>query len=365
MPEPLKNLYSQEVVSSIARHCNAATPNFDQNRFIDRVLQNDWQELELKDRMHRLAEMLGKFLSKNYPKAIDAVLQVEKNYSGLVHMCFPDFVEIFGLAEADFDLSMAALEIMTERSSSEFAIRPFILRYPEKTMKKMLAWSKSNNYHVRRLATEGCRPRLPWAMALPEYKKDPSVVLKTIMHLIDDDELYVRRSVANNLNDISKDNAKEVISIVSKYFSRPPSDRSKEVDWVIKHACRGLLKQGNKEVLRLFGYANPNHISVNKFISDRSVKLGEHLNFSFNLQTVKKSLGNLRVEFIIEFMKANGKTAGKIFKVCEGNYYESEKAILKYFSFKKISTRKYYLGEHQITIVVNGENFESLKFKLI
>ncbi|MGB0494852.1 MAG: DNA alkylation repair protein [Kangiellaceae bacterium] len=358
MPKLLKNCYSPELVESIAKDCKSQMNDFNNNSFIKAVLSDDWSQLELKDRMHRIAEKLGEYLPNEYSQAIATLLVVAKNYSGLTHMCFPDFVEKFGLH--DFETSMMALENLTEGSSSEFAIRPFIIRYPKETMKRMKKWTRSDNYHTRRLASEGCRPRLPWAMALPDYKKDPTTVLDTILELIDDEELYVRRSVANNLNDISKDNPDLVIGVAQNYLGK-----SKEIDWVIKHACRGLLKQGNKQVLSLFGYSNVNHIKIQNFEVDNSVSLGKKFNFSFKLNSTSKSLGKLRVEFFIDFMKANGKQAGKIFKVCEGDYVEEEKEIAKYFSFKTITTRKYYLGKHKISIVVNGVFLDSKDFMLI
>lgn len=356
-PTLLKDYYSIELVNSIANNCKKLQHDFKVLRFEKNVIRKDWEQLELKDRMHRIAEGLGESLPADYKRAISIILKVATNYSGLAHMCFPDFVEQFGLD--DFETSVMALEQLTEGSSSEFAIRPFILRYPELTMRKMKEWAKSDDYHIRRLATEGCRPRLPWAMALPKFKKDPAIVLETIMGLIDDSERYVTRSVANNLNDISKDNPTLVIDIASQFLGR-----SEEINWVIKHACRSLLKQGNKEVLHLFGFKNIDHIDVSKFKLDGSVYLEEKLNFSFELKSDKKRLGKLRVEFIIDFMKANGKTAGKIFKICEGDYSENTKSIKKYYSFKKISTRKYYLGEHQLHIVINGVKVASKNFTL-
>lgn len=358
MPEPLKHCYSIELIRSIANDCHQYYPKFKPSLFIEDVLQKDWQQLELKDRMHRIAKILGECLPNDYPKSIDILLKVAENYSGLAHMCFPDFVEQYGMQ--DFKISMMALEKLTAGSSSEFAVRPFIIRYPKKTMAKMKMWAKSNNEHVRRLASEGCRPRLPWATALPDYKKDPSVVLEVILVLINDDSLYVRRSVANNLNDISKDHPELVVEIATNYLGQ-----TKRTDWVIKHACRGLLKQGHKDILALFGYAKANHVTLNQLILDPQVIQGCKLNFEFELETSSKHLGKLRVEFIIDFMKANGKTAGKIFKICEGEYLTNRKLIIKYFSFKPISTRKYYLGKHQLSIVVNGCVIISKEFKLL
>ncbi|MBV1908222.1 MAG: DNA alkylation repair protein [Kangiellaceae bacterium] len=358
MPEPLKNCYSEALIQSIADRAKDYYPSFATDRFVRNVLIDDWAELELMERMHRIAEVLGYYLPDNYPKAVAIVTDIASHFSGLEHMCFPDFVEQYGLE--DFEVSMKALEKMTPDSTAEFAIRPFIIRFPDKTMEQMYQWANSPNEHVRRLATEGCRPRLPWAIALPEFKKNPSAVMPIIEQLIEDKILYVRRSVANNLNDISKDNPKLVVEFAQNNFGR-----SKNIDWVIKHACRGLLKQGDTQVLSLFGYKRADHVEIREFKADKKVGKGQQLDFEFSLASKENSLGKLRLEFVIDFMKANGKLAGKIFKIGEGEYLEKERKITKQFSFKPISTRKYYLGGHQISLVINGEKRQTLNFELV
>lgn len=357
MAEPLKNLYSHSLIDSLANEFKLAYPVFRSQAFIDDVLLNDWKKLELKERMHRVANALGKHLPPHFPDAVEILLPVSDKFTGLEHLLFPDFVEQFGMDH--FKISMKALEHLTSGSSSEFAIRPFIQQWPDKTMKQMDSWSRSKNEHIRRLASEGCRPRLPWAMALPDYKRDPTDVLEIILKLIKDESLYVRRSVANNLNDISKDNPDLLIEIAEQHLGA-----SRDTDWVIKHACRGLLKQGHKKVLHLFGYTAAQHVSLDNFKTDKKISMGERINFSFKLITDKKTLGKLRLEFIIDFIKANGKSSAKIFKISEGEYTQSSKTFTKYFSFKKISTRKYYPGDHAISIVINGNKVATQSFKL-
>jgi len=357
MPEPLKDLYSHELINALATEFKNEYAIFDVQQFTALVLSDEWDALELKDRMRHISKVLGECLPSNYAEAIDILLPVSEKFSGLEHMFFPEFIERFGLA--DFELSMKALEYLTSGSSSEFAIRPFIIKYPVESMKQMAMWSQSKNEHVRRLASEGCRPRLPWAMALPEFKKDPVKVLDIILNLIDDESLYVRRSVANNLNDISKDNPHLLIDIAKQYLGQSP-----DVNWVIKHACRGLLKAGDKNVLPLFGYTDAKHVQVKNFKSDSEVEAGEKLNFEFDLQSSSGELGKLRLEFVIDFVKANGKTSGKVFKISEGEYDQSTRRVAKYFSFKPISTRKYYAGEHTISIVINGNKIATQSFIL-
>ncbi|TQV86656.1 DNA alkylation repair protein [Aliikangiella coralliicola] len=357
MPEPLKNHYSEKLVKSLSREVKKEHPAFNSRAFNRKVLSDEWESLELKARMRRIVFLLGEFLPKSYTEAINILTPVSEKFSGLGHMLFPDFVEQYGLN--DYRLSMKALAHFTSASSAEFAIRPFIMQDTEKTMKQMKRWSRSQNEHLRRLASEGCRPRLPWAMALPEFKKNPQPVLDIILNLMDDESLYVRRSVANNLNDISKDNPDVVVEIATEHLGR-----SKEIDWVIKHACRGLLKQGDKKVLPLFGYSNAEHVVVNQLSVDKKVSMGSELNFNFDIKSKNKRLGKLRLEFVIDFMKSNGKTSPKIFKIGEGEYAENSRSISKYFSFKPITTRRYYPGEHKLFIVINGEKVASKPFEL-
>ena len=145
-------------------------------------------------------------------------------------MLFPDYVECYGLEH--FDSSISALETFTKYSSAEFAVRPFIMRYEQKMMSQMRKWSRSKNHHLRRLSSEGCRPRLPWSMALPAFKQDPTAILTIISALLSDGSEYVRRSVANNLNDISKDHPEIVIEI-----TRQNLGQSDATDKLLKHAA--------------------------------------------------------------------------------------------------------------------------------
>ncbi|MBC8080209.1 MAG: hypothetical protein H7X86_07675 [Gorillibacterium sp.] len=165
-------------------------------------------------------------------------------------MFFSDFVAIYGQEDAQWELSMLALERFTQRSSAEFAIRPFLLRNPGRVMGQMEIWSQHPNEHVRRLSSEGCRPRLPWGVSLPMFKRDPTPVLSILEHLKADPSLYVRKSVANNLNDIAKDHPGVVLETVRCWKGVDP-----KTDWIIRQGCRTLIRKADPEVLTLFGYA--------------------------------------------------------------------------------------------------------------
>lgn len=165
-------------------------------------------------------------------------------------MFFPDYIERFGME--DYAVAVGTMERLTAFTSCEFAVRPFIKKHEGQMLEQMLGWSEHSSHHVRRLASEGSRPRLPWAMALPKLKKDPSPILPILENLKVDSSEYVRRSVANNLNDISKDNPDVALSVFRDWIGHSP-----ETNRIVKHGCRTLLKQGVPEAMELFGFSYP------------------------------------------------------------------------------------------------------------
>ena len=357
MPEPLKNLFNEALISSLAACLKTSYGEFDVEAFQEKVFAAGWKQKELKQRMEHISVMMHEHLPGNYPQAIEILKPVSSNFSGLEHMIFPAYVELFGMG--DFEISMSALEYFTPNSSSEFAIRPFIKQAPEKTMQQMSVWAESDDAHVRRLASEGCRPRLPWAMALPLFKQDARPVLKILDKLMFDESQYVRRSVANNLNDISKDHPDVVINIAKNFLGK-----NMDTDRLVKHACRTLLKQGEPQILKVFGFKKPHHIKITDFVVQDAVYIGDKLNFSFNLLTEESCLGKLRIEYAIDFMKNNGRQKRKIFQISESENTRQQKEISKQHSFKLISTRKYYPGAHGLAIIVNGRELTNAMFQL-
>jgi len=226
-------------------------------------------------------------------------------------------------------------------------------------MAQMLAWSKHENEHVRRLSSEGCRPALPWAVALPKFKKNPSPVLPILEQLKADPSQYVRKSVANNLNDISKTHPDLVAKIAKDWYGD-----NEHTNWIVKHACRTLLKKGHRDVLAIFGYDDVSSVEVKDFaLGAESVSIGEDINFSFKIST--KEATKVRLEYGIDYMKANGKRSRKIFQLSESLSKENEsKAYTRKHSFADLSTRKHYPGTHSITLIVNGAERGTLDFEV-
>ena len=274
-------------------------------------------------------------------------------------MIFPDFIEQFGIDY--FELSMEAIESITQLISCEFCIRPFILKYPGDTLERLLLWAKHDHPQVRRLASEGCRPRLPWAMALPFLKKDPGPILPILEALKNDPAETVRRSVANNFNDISKDNPDLVKEIFKHWIGE-----TEYTDWIIKHGARMLLKSGDPDAMELFGYSKNHPFKLSEFtIINPQISIGDKLNFSFCIRNTANLESKLRLEYVIYYLLANGSYGRKVFKISERIIPALKLLpVNRKHSFRMISTRKFYPGTQKLSIVINGTESPTESFQL-
>jgi 3-methyladenine DNA glycosylase AlkC len=289
----------------------------------------------------------------NYLKSIHST-----EYS-LEYLFLADFIVLYFI---DYpELAIKTMEEVTTFTSCEFAIRPFIIRYPDQFEKQMFAWSKHSNHHVRRLASEGIRPKLPWGEVLRTYIKDPAPIFPILDNLIADSSEYVRRSVANNLNDISKTHPELVLDWCTKKYGV-----SKEVNQAIKHGIRTLLKQGNFKALSIIGIKPATSISVISFeLTKPVVKMGGELPFSLTIENTGTKSSSIRVEYKVYFKRLNKPFGEKVFQITSTNLVGNSILTLeRKHSFKPITTRNYYPGEHFISLIVNGEEGEKVKFEV-
>jgi 3-methyladenine DNA glycosylase AlkC len=362
MAELLKNMFfTPKFVEELSAALKRAHQPFDEIRFKELVFDKHWEKRELKERMRHISLCLGKLLPEKYEDALKILSKVSSQFSGFDSMVFPDFVEVYGLEQ--LHLSLKALEEFTVLCSSEFAIRPFLIKYPQAVLERMNQWAEHPNEKVRRLSCEGCRPRLPWAMRVPHLIKNPHPVIEILEKLKNDPSEAVRRSVANNLNDISKDNPELALNICEKWYGNNP-----QTDAIVKHALRGLLKKGNQSALSLFGYEDEDTDKVrieNLSLSKNSPKIGEEVSFSFILSVDKKLPVKLRLEYAVYFQKAKGSLSKKVFKISEGTFDKKSVSFQRKLSFADFSTRKHYPGEHQISVIVNGIEKAKTTFYLL
>ncbi|MDR2258882.1 MAG: hypothetical protein LBE14_07010 [Treponema sp.] len=369
MAEPLKNVYNRKFLQSLGAKIRGAYPAFDTPGFIGRVMGREWKNLALKARMRRVTEALGAYLPASYEEALQILLSIGEDCTGFPYLIFPDFTARFGLDKKHRKLSLQALEVFTRQSSAEFAVRPFIKLDPQGVMKQMLVWAKHKNEHVRRLSSEGCRPRLPWGEGLPMFKKDPAPVLAVLELLKDDPSLYVRKSVANNLNDISKDNPAAVFAVAKRWQGFSPG-----TDWIIRRACRTFIRRGDPETYALFGYelldgeeaGSPLIGAVEFSLYPRKLRIGERGEIRYAFTVREGGPARLRVEYGIDFVRAGGRVSRKLFvlfdKTAEGGARVEGKRVHKWAD---LTTRRHYPGDHHIVLRVNGREVAAEAVKLL
>lgn len=358
MPEPLKNMFNHASLSELASSVKSVYRPFQTDEFLNSIFDETWDTLELKARCRKITVSLGAYLPAEYTKALTILEKAAVRFPFAVF--FPDFVEVYGQDECNWDFSMNALERTTQYWSAEFAVRPFIIKDEARMMAQMHGWSRHENEHVRRLASEGCRPLLPWGQVLVKFKKDPAPILPILEQLKTDSSPYVRKSAANNLNDISKTHPELVITLAKNWYGE-----NEYTDWIIRHGCRTLLKKGNREVLALLGYDDTTSVEVQDFTLDTaSVSIGEELSFSFTISA--KSATKVRLEYGIDYVKSNGKRNRKIFQISKITIKEGERKLYtKKHSFANVSVRKHYPGTHSIVLIMNGAECGTLDFELV
>lgn len=363
MPGLFKERFHYESLYKLALEIQTVYDRFPIDEFLQSTMDEIWDSLEFKQRIMQITVNLGKYLPADYKTAIQIIDKVITNYDicldGFV-IFFPAFVELYGQDKENWDVSMAALARYTQYASAEFAVRSFIMNDEKRMMAQMAEWAKHDNEHIRRLASEGCRPRLPWGKALPSFQKDPSSILCILERLKADPSPYVRKSVANNLNDISKTHPDLVVNIARDWYGK-----DKNTDWIVKHGCRTLLKNGNSDILGIFGFADAGCVKVDGFsLRTASVPIGENLTFSFQIEADKAT--KIRLEYGIDYVKANGKRNRKVFQISELTFRENgKKSYTKTHSFADTSARKHYSGIHSITLIVNGAERGTLDFEVL
>jgi len=358
MSKLLKNEISESSIKKLSLLLLKQYPSFNRASFHESLFTKDWINLALKQRIRKLSMQIDVYIDEPYCKQLAILKPVSMQFSGLFHFVFADFVEVFG--KKYFVESMSALALFTQNSTAEFAIRVFLDSEPEKTKLQMLEWSQSENEHLRRLSSEGMRPRLPWAAHLPWIADNPDWIYPILDNLKADESRYVQKSVANLINDVSKNQEQWVIDLCKSW----KKVQSKNTQWIIKHGLRTLLKQGNADALELIGYKSAEHVELMAFSIAQKVEIGQKLHVSFKLDS-SKNLGLLRLEYAISFVRKKQKPYRKIFKISESDFTIHQREFQFTHDFKVISTRRYAPGLHDIELIVNGKSIKKAQFELI
>ena len=355
-PAPLKAQLGPAAVGQLAAVLKSVYPDFDATGFI-KLANHELDELELKARVRHLIAALAEYLPSGFCETARLLESVADNWpeqpqgqwSSFTVWPLIDYVSVYALNYPQ--RAFVVLEKLTPLFTAEFAIRPFLDRHFELTHRQLLHWTRHDNEHVRRLASEGIRPRLPWAQQLPALRRDPAPIWPILEALKADPSLYVRRSVANNLNDISKEHPDLVLMRCRQWQQL----QNKETDWLINHGLRTLVKSGRAEVYPLLGFSDKPVIKdIELQLSETQLKLGGTLRLNLTLTTQEAE--RLVVDYRIGFRRADGRLSWKVFKWKNIQTRTREPLTLtKSQTFKPLSTRRYYPGEHQVECLVNGQ----------
>ena len=356
MAEPFKNMFREETIRELADALAAGGP-LDVDPFMTDALDG-LENMELKDRVRHLSTVLRRHLDADYSVAIAHILRAlpppltsdRTVTSGFVVWPLCQFVEDYGVDEPD--ISLPALYELSRRFSAEFAIRPFLLEYPQRTLALLSAWTDDEDLHVRRLVSEGSRPRLPWGQRLHFLVEDPTPLLPLLEKLRDDPEEYVRRSVANNLNDIAKDNPDVVVDLCRRWLKGASKDRKR----LVRHALRSLIKQGHPGALELLGFGPP-EVEIIDFSGPDKAVIGTTAQLELSLRSTCNQQQNLVIDYALHSPGANGRSNRKVFKWRTTKVEAGAELKIRHtHSFRPVSTRPTRPGAYLFELLINGQS---------
>ena len=361
-----KDWFDKDAATAMANQLTAVYNDFDQTLFKRKALHKI-NTLEFGDRVKQFSNALHATLPQPYPKAIkilvksfpEQAVSAESVTDGWLQWPVGQFIADHGTDH--FSESMQAMVSLTQQFSSEFAVRPFVARYPKETFRELGKLTCHPSEHVRRWCSEGTRTRLPWGSKLHALIDNPTPIWTILNKLIDDESLYVRRSVANSINDLSKDHPEQVLQKCAKW--KKPNHPHR--DWIIKHGLRGLIKAGNSEALRLTGFSAPEKITASLSVQPKTVNRGDSVQLKAQIANHSKKPQSLMIDYIVHYVRKNDIKNEKVFKwktieLAAGKTID----LSKKQPMKITTTRALYEGVHNVDIQINGSRLATAKFKL-
>lgn len=381
MAEPLKNMFGPEMVHRVAAEISAVFGEFDIAGFTESALAG-FEELELTPRCRQIAQAMAEYLPQDRDQAINIIMDslgpelencdpadaspsgdplIDDNpMSGFFYIPHGYFLADHG--GDHFETTMRANYAITKRATSEFSIRTPLRDHTEAALKILATWATDHNVHVRRLVSEGTRPRLPWSFRLKAFQEDPTPVIALLEQLKDDPVEYVRRSVANNLNDIAKDHPDVVVEVAKRWLVDADSNRRR----LVRHALRSLIKAGDPGALEVLGFASGSPARVAAvLIEPDEVAIGGKVKIEVCIENPAEEECGALVDLRVHFVKANGTTSPKVFKGSELSLQAGETAVVrKNVSVAQHTTRKHYPGKHPVEVLINGEAHPAGSFSL-
>ena len=374
MAEPLKHQFGPEVAERIAVAVSAACAEravpFDAATFVAECLDG-YDALELSPRAQRIADRLADHLPLDRTLAMEILLDslgptlLDTEDVGMaVFVYWPHVKFVAEHGQGDFETAMRLQYELTKRFTAEFSIRAYLVgEHRDATLARLAEWAHDPDPHVRRLVSEGSRPRLPWAPRLREFVEDPGPVIDLLELLRHDDAEYVRRSVANNLNDVAKDHPGLVVDVCRRWWADAANDDERKM---VRHALRTLLKAGDAGALDVlgFGAASPVRVAAGR-VAPTTVPIGGKVVVEVDVENPSASTGSAIVDLRVHFVKANGSTSPKVFKGAEVELVPGEsRSVRKTISVAQQTTRTHYAGRHRVDAIVNGTTVELVEFEV-
>ena len=360
-----KDWFDKDAAKAMAQQIASVYPGFNAALFERRSLRGI-ESLEFNDRVKQFSEALHHTLPESYPLAVGILVEslpeeasAASITDGWLQWPLGQFIADYGTSH--FKQSMKAMIELTQRFSSEFAVRPFVEQYPEQTFEYLLKNTKHRSEHVRRWCSEGVRTRLPWGSKLHNVIAAPAPVFKILDALIDDESLYVRKSVANNLNDLAKDHPQKVLKKCRAWQKKESTHRS----WIIRHGLRSLIKQGDPEALALTGFSKPEKLKTQLSVTPDSIRVNQSVALQLVVENGSKHSQNLMIDYVVHYVRKNNVVNEKVFKwktlVLEAG---CSVTIDKAHPMKQTTVRALYSGVHKLEVQVNGVRSGSCEFTL-
>jgi 3-methyladenine DNA glycosylase AlkC len=361
-----KDWFDADAVRRLADQFASASDQFNRGKF-SRLAKSGLEDLEFHGRVKHFSNALRETLPSHVPTALEILTQslpeelpdCEAVTDGWLQWPLGQWIADHGLDH--FDESMNAMVELTKRFSSEFAVRPFVEKYPDRIFSRFLELAEHPNPHVRRWCSEGIRTRLPWGKKLHSLIEDPSPILPVLEKLKDDGEIYVRRSVANNLNDIARDHPEMVVEICRQWIKGAGEERSR----LIQHALRSLVKDGHPGGLLVLGFSPPRHVSATIDVGPAAVSIGNSVTLKAGIQNDSKKRIAMIVDYAVHYVRKGGRTSDKVFKWKTLELASGEEITLeKKHSLKATTIRALYPGCHRVELQINGVRLADAEFEL-
>ena len=365
MAEPLKYLLNDTVPPRIAAMVRRAWRSFDTQAFL-RQIEPGYESLELMARGQRIAQALQAHLPQDVPRALRVLVDSmdppmgldaagepdagDRPYSAFLYLPHSMYIGTHGLPH--FEAAMAAQHALTQRFTAEFCIRPYLLHRQGDTLARLRDWAQDDNAHVRRLVSEGTRPRLPWAPRLPAFQANPQLALPLLGALKDDQSSYVRRSVANHLGDIAKDHPDLAVGTARTWLQGAPAPR----EALVRHGLRFLIKRGDAGALDALGVGHAVALDVRAArVLPARARIGDKVRIEAELHNPTPQPQRVLADLKVHYVKDHGGAAPKVFKLQTLDIPPGATvAVGKTLSLQQMTTRTHYPGAHQVELVLNG-----------